>query len=52
VASDGLWDYVPIKTIQKIVKEEVEADDIALRLIKAAIVEGSYDNISVIVVRL
>jgi serine/threonine protein phosphatase PrpC len=52
VASDGLWDYVPLKTIQKIVKEEVESDDIALRLVKAAIAEGSYDNISVIVVRL
>jgi serine/threonine protein phosphatase PrpC len=21
VASDGLWDYVPIKTVQKIIKE-------------------------------
>ena len=52
VASDGLWDYVPVKTIQKVIKEETEADDIALRLIKVAITEGSYDNVSVIVIRL
>jgi serine/threonine protein phosphatase PrpC len=23
VASDGLWDYVPLKNIQKIIKDEV-----------------------------
>ena len=37
IASDGLWDFVPIKKVQKIIKEEVEADDIAIRLLKVAI---------------
>ncbi len=52
VASDGLWDYVPLKNVQKIIKEEIEPNDIALRLIKVAISEGTYDNISVIVIKL
>jgi serine/threonine protein phosphatase PrpC len=52
VASDGLWDFVKIKTVQKIVKEQVESDDIARILVKTAIAEGSADNISVIVVKL
>lgn len=52
VASDGLWDYVPMKTIQKIIKQEIESEDIALRLVKVAISEGSYDNITVIVIKL
>lgn len=52
VATDGLWDYVPVKTVQKIIKQEIEPEDIALRLIKVAISEGSYDNISVVVIKL
>jgi len=52
VASDGLWDYVPLKKIQQIIKEEIEPDDIALRLIKVAITDGTYDNVTVIVIKL
>lgn len=52
VATDGLWDYVPVKTVQKIIKQEIEPEDIALRLIKVAISEGTYDNISVVVIKL
>lgn len=52
VASDGLWDYVSVKTVQKIIKEEIEPDDIALRLIKVSISEGTYDNVTVIVIKL
>ena len=52
VASDGLWDFVSIKTVQKIVKEQAEPDEIARILLKCAISEGSVDNISVIVVKL
>ena len=52
LASDGLWDYVPLKTIQKIIKEEIEPDEIALRLIKVSITEGSYDNVTAIVIKL
>ena len=52
MASDGLWDFVEIKTIQKIVKNQLEPDDIARTLIKTAMGEGSGDNISVIVIKL
>lgn len=52
VASDGLWDFVSVKLVQKVLKEQVEADDIARTLIKMAVSEGSVDNISVIVVKL
>ena len=52
VATDGLWDYVPVKTVQKIIKQEIEPEDIALRLIKVAISEGTYDNISFVVIKL
>jgi len=37
VASDGLWDFVQIKTIQKIIKEQAEPDDIARTLLKYAV---------------
>ena len=52
MASDGLWDFVPMKTVQKVIKEQAEPDDIARTLLKYAINEGSVDNISVIVVKL
>lgn len=52
VASDGLWDFVQIKTIQKIIKEQAEPDDIARTLLKYAVNQGSVDNISVIVIKL
>jgi serine/threonine protein phosphatase PrpC len=52
VASDGLWDFVGIKAVQKILKEQQEADDIARTLVKTALAEGSVDNITVIVVKL
>jgi serine/threonine protein phosphatase PrpC len=52
VASDGLWDYVNAKSMQKVLREGEEADVIARNLIKMALAQGSVDNISVIVVRL
>jgi serine/threonine protein phosphatase PrpC len=52
VASDGLWDFVPIKTVQKILRESEEADVIGRSLIKTALAQGSVDNISVVVIRL
>lgn len=52
VASDGLWDFVNTKTIQKILREQEEPDVIARTLIKTALNQGSIDNISVIVIRL
>ena len=52
VASDGLWDFVSMKTVQKIIKEQAESDDIARTLLKHAISEGSDDNISVVIVKL
>ena len=52
IASDGLWDFVKIKAIQKILKEQMQPDDIARTLIKTAIGEGSADNISIIVIKL
>lgn len=52
VASDGLWDFVQIKTIQKIIKEQAEPDDIARTLLKYAVNQGSVDNISIIVIKL
>lgn len=52
VASDGLWDYVNAKSMQKVLKEGEEPDVIARNLIKIALAQGSVDNISVIVVRL
>jgi serine/threonine protein phosphatase PrpC len=52
VASDGLWDYVNAKSMQKLLKEGEEPDVIARNLIKMALAQGSVDNISVIVVRL
>lgn len=50
-ASDGLWDYVDIKAVHKILKEG-ETDSIAKKLMKLALSGGSVDNISVIVVQL
>ena len=52
VASDGLWDYVNAKIVQKLLKEGEQPDVIARNLIKTALAQGSIDNISVIVVRL
>lgn len=52
VASDGLWDFINIKTVQKILKEQQEPDDIARTLIKTALAEGSADNITVVVIKL
>ena len=52
VASDGLWDFVPIKKVQQIMREMTEPDDIARTLLKAAFANESGDNISVIVARL
>ena len=52
LASDGLWDFVDIKKIHKIVKDQAEPDDIARKLIKTALDEGSGDNVTVIVVKL
>ncbi len=52
VASDGLWDFVKAPAVQKIVKESEEPDVIARSLIKAALAQGSVDNISVVVIKL
>lgn len=52
VASDGLWDYVTLKSVQKVLREGEEPDMIARSLVKLALTQGSIDNISVIVVRL
>ena len=52
VASDGLWDFVPIKKIQQCLREISEPDDIARTLLKLAHANESGDNISVIVARL
>lgn len=52
VASDGLWDYVNAKSVQKLLREGEEPDVIGRGLIKMALAQGSIDNISVIVVRL
>ena len=52
VASDGLWDFVQIKEVQKILREQQEPDNISRNLIKTALASGSGDNITIIVVRL
>lgn len=52
VGSDGLWDFVDMKKVQKILKSEIEADDISKALLKMAIENGSNDNITVIAIKL
>ena len=36
VGSDGLWDFIDIQKVQKILKSEIEADDISKALLKMA----------------
>ena len=52
VASDGLWDFISTNSVQQILKQQLEPDDIARTLIKKALSEGSGDNVTVIVVKL
>ena len=52
IASDGVWDYLNIGIVQKIMKEEGDSDSIATEIIKASVKKGSVDNISVIVIKL
>ena len=37
VGSDGLWDFVDVMKVHKVVKNEMEADDIARALLKMAL---------------
>ena len=52
IGSDGLWDFIDVKKAHHIIKEEVEAGDIAKKLLKIAIENGSNDNITIIVLKL
>lgn len=50
LCSDGLSDYVEDHTIEKILGETVDLEEVSHRLIKQAKDAGSSDNISVVVV--
>ena len=52
VGSDGLWDFVDVMKVHKVVKNEMEADDIARALLKMALENGSNDNVTVVVLKL
>ncbi len=52
VASDGLWDFVDLEVVQRMLREESTAQDACLALKRMAVSNGSLDNISIIVMKL